>query len=279
MRFGGGIALSAGSSQGSNAGVGGGSLEDACEISSDGSDGNGRNSGHDSCEDGCDDDDASSLKKPASVGTINVKSAKASKNHSTATSRCQRGSSSGCRRGRSDPGLSKGPGGREPGKTPTGRGHGKQRRKPSHSSLQAFERLISGEDLSFESLTSSPANKWPLQREGRLGGRGGRGGGDGAGGGKAGQGSCGDANVGGGGAAGDKGDGGDSDDCCEIMFTRVSRPTSTSSSWAQQRQRPTKEPPVVGKEVDMALRGSSPRTCVLSDLSEGDDDGADGESD
>lgn len=220
VSFGGGIALSAGSSQGSNAGIGvrgGGSQADACEISSDESDSNVSSS-----EDGEDDGDGGKRDREG---------------HSTR--------------------------------------HGKRREKPSRSSLEAFERIISGEDFCLESPSVLPANNGSVAR------------GAGAGGGGI---SCGGGGKGtGGGASGDKGVDDDSDDCCEIMFTRVSRPGRTSASISsssaplQAKERPRTGSFAAGREAGRAgmnaRKGSYPGGGVLSDSSEGDHRGTDSESD
>ena len=239
VSFGGGIALSAGSSQqGSNAGrgTGGGSQADACEISSDESDVNRNNTGgtNDSSED---DDDASPFEKRAR-------------------------SSSGTVRPRGASGV-----GEVHGKPPADERRSKRRGTPSRSSLEAVERIINGEDDYLGSPPSSPTDNGRVPR----GARGGGGGGE----------NCGGAKEGGAGASGDKDAEEDSDDCCEIVFTRVSRPARTSSSsssaQAQAQARPRHGSPAVGKEAGRASTNtrdrpgssSSRRRSVLSDLSEG----------
>lgn len=280
MSFGGGIALSAGSSQGSNAGLGmgGSSQANACEISSDDGDVNGKNH---SCED--EDHGSSPLDKSARGGpaTANPRGAAAGKTPGKAPSIAskphQADSGSGrSGRGRNEPDRSEGP--REKtgtrgiaGKPPADTTRGNRRGKTSRSSLEAFDRIISGQDYCLESPPSPPTGNGPASREAGGGGERGSGGG---------------ARESWGGASGDKGDGDDSDDCCEIMFTRVSRPASTSSSSAQER--PRQGSPVIGKEAGRAWdrararTGSSRGTGVLSDmsdLSERDERSADGERD
>lgn len=219
VSFGGGIALSAGSSQGSSAGirVGGGSRADACEISSDGSDTNGNSSGNVSCED--EGDAASPFEKRAHARSGTAKprgpaAGKAPSNTPTTATRLSQPDSEGGRlpAGRNEPDCSKGS--REKtgmsgiaGKPPADRRrHGKRRERRPRSSLEAFDRIISGEDFGLESLPSSLTGNGPVPPEGDGGGEGGR---------------CGGAKEGEGGAPGDKGVGDDSDDCCEIVFTRV----------------------------------------------------------
>eukprot|EP00752_Nemacystus_decipiens_P010050 g8960.t1 len=88
--------------------------------------------------------------------------------------------------------------------------HCTRRRTLSRSSSEAFERIVNGEDACLDATSSSPTDNGPALRE--TGG------------------SCGGAEEGGGegGASGCKDVDEDSDDC-EIVFTRVCRPASTSS--------------------------------------------------
>ena len=255
-------------SQGSNAGTGaeGRSPADACEISSDESDTNGNGNGHgdddsrsgngnDSCGDDGRDDyaGASPFEKRARAASGNGNS-NASNGNSTAR---PRGATTGeglthktPRMAATTPGQADKRGGRSQrggkdldssngrgteigmsgvaGKTPVGGKHVKvKRREPlSRSSLEAFERIVSGKDFCLDSPPSSPTRNCPASRKAAAAAAAAvEGGGAGVGG--AGLGSE-------GGASGNKGVDEDSDDSCEIMFTRVSRPASSTCSSASR---------------------------------------------
>lgn len=252
VSFGGGITLSAGSSQGSNAGKRGSSQGDVCEISSDGSDGNDDDNGGDNG--GSDDDNdafVSPVKKAVHAGR-RVRRRGDSDDASlgsTAVSPCQVGRES-------DPTHV---GGQEPRRANIPRGtNGTSRadrrhsgkRRSARSSLAAFERTISGEDVCLDSPPRD--GKWPLSRDGGLGGA-----------------KKGDA-------SGEKGGGGGSDDSCEFVFTRVYRPSSSSPSARSRNKSPVEKGTPLRKEVGA---GSSRSAGILSD-SRGDScDASDDESD
>lgn len=275
VSFGGGIALSAGSSfsQGSNAGKGGGSQGDAWEISSDESDGNGNGSGNDD-----DSDFVSTLQKPTRPGRVTSLTAAKPRQagrggdpHPQPHSHPTRGA---CQEPCRPNGSRQGTGTTDTAAARSDRSQGgASRRRSARSSLEAFERIISGEEFCLDSPPNKPAGKSLLPRHGGGCDAAAKGKEDASGNGIQGQGHGGDD------------DDDDDDDCCEIVFTRVSRPDITSRSSARPRPRPTKGAPetAAGKEAagGGVGVGRSSRTSgsILSGLSESDGCSAGNESD
>lgn len=225
VSFGGGIALSAGSSQGSTVGVGRGGCSpgDAFELSSDdepvsnGNTGNGngvcdRDKDADADQNDCshdddDDDDVfvSPVKKAPSTGRgkqVGDKSKSATTGKTTvASNREKAGRTSDSKSGGpEEPRRSKDSG----GKLSSGTGPDKRdaaKKRPVRSSLEAFERILDDEEFDLDFLpVNAGGGNLPLSRNGGKGG-----------------------GAKGGEALREKGvRGSDSDDeCCEILFTRV----------------------------------------------------------
>lgn len=212
VSFGGGITLSAGLSQSSsvgNAGHGGGSQGGVCEISSDGT--------NDNDDDDDDDDDdthdafVSPLKKAVHTDRVLQPDSSNSSAEEDATpgsaavkpcAVCRESDLKGrdCQEPRraNTPHVTSGT-----GKGDSGSRRSDKRRKSALSSRAAFDRIVNGGGIGSGSTSISTGKQSFLPDSGQ---------------------GC-DAKKGGS-SSGEKNAAGDSsDDCCEIMFTRVPRPT------------------------------------------------------